>query len=184
MRDPRRAALHLLLPALPPGDAARAGPHRARRARRPRGKQGQVRIEKGQGVARATRHIGEPKADRADHEGERPLERVREEAVQGPPRQAERGGAAEPGGPRVRRPRAAHARLQRPHLRARIVVLRLPDRRPLQQGDRRPRTLRAAEGTRCSSRRPSPPWSSRYPTSRCSTPTAAASSTTPRSTSC
>ena len=77
MRDPRRAALRLLPPALPPGDAALAGPHRARRARRPRGKQGQVRVEEGQGAARATRHIGEPKADRADHEGERPLERVR-----------------------------------------------------------------------------------------------------------
>ena len=146
---------------------------------------GRYGSRKGQGVARATRHIGEPKADRADHEGERPLERVREEAVQGPPGKPNEAGAAEPGGPRVRRPRAAHARLQRPHLRARRrpLVLRLPARRPLQQGDRRPLGGKPARG-RSSSRQPSRPWSSRSRTSRSSTPTAAASSTTPRSTSC
>ena len=82
-----------------------------------------------------------------DHEGERPLERVlwpRAERRR-PPRPAAFGG--ERPGKVLRRPRAAHPRRGRPRLRARrrLVVLRVPARRPLQPRDSR-LLVRAAQG--------------------------------------
>lgn len=79
---------------------------------------GGARIQEGQGVPRAARRRREPQEGIADNEGERPLERIREQALQGASVPAQRGRAAERARPVLRRARAARARLRRPRLRA------------------------------------------------------------------
>ena len=85
------------------------------------------------------------------HEGERPGRRIRQEEVQGAPRGGQRGRRVERRRARLRRQGAVHPYMQRLGLRARrgVVELRLPARRPLQRGDRRP--LRRTEEGRASS---------------------------------
>ena len=76
---------------------------------------------------------------------------IRQEEVQGAPRGGQRGRRAERRRARLRRQGAVHPYMQRLGLRARrgFVELRLPARRPLQRGDRRP--LRRTEEGRASS---------------------------------
>lgn len=105
-----------------------------------------VRLAQDQGVARKVGRYRQPAPRLPHHEGERPGRRIRQKEVQGAPRGGQRGRRAERRRARLRRQGAAHPYMRRPSLRARrgVVELRLPARRPLQRGDRRP-LRRAAE---------------------------------------
>ena len=113
--------------------------------------QGPERIAQDQGVAQEVGRYRQPAPRLPHHEGERPGRHIRQEEVQGAPRGGQRGRRAERRRARLRRQGAAHPNMQRPGLRARrgIVELRLPARRPLQRGDRRP--LRRTEEGHASS---------------------------------
>ena len=104
-----------------------------------------------QGVAREVGRYRQPAPRLPHHEGERPGRRIRQEEVQGAPRGGQRGRRVERRRARLRRHGAVHPYMQRLGLRARrgVVELRLPARRPLQRGDRRP--LRRTEEGRASS---------------------------------
>lgn len=71
------------------------------------------------------------------HEGERLAERLRQEEIQGPSRQAQRGRCAQYRGAGLSGARPAHARVQRPDARARRRRMepRLPAHRPAQPGN-------------------------------------------------
>lgn len=104
--------------------------------------------------SRRAREVGryrQPAPRLPHHEGERPGRRIRQEEVQGAPRGGQRGRRVERRRARLRRQGAVHPYMQRLGLRARrgVVELRLPARRPLQRGDRRP--LRRTEEGRASS---------------------------------
>lgn len=128
--------------------ARRADPSRAGRGRDPRRQQGPVRLAQDKGVAREVGRHRQPAPGPPHHEGERPGRRIRREEVQGAPRGGQRGRRAQRRRARLRRQGAAHPYMQRPGLSVRqgLVELRLPARRPLQQGDHRP--LRRARGGR------------------------------------
>ena len=123
------------------GDGGRGGARR---------QQGPERIAQDQGVAREVGRYRQPAPRLPHHEGERPGRRIRQEEVQGAPRGGQRGRRVERRRARLRRQGAVHPYMQRLGLRARrgVVELRLPARRPLQQGDRRP--LRRTEEGRAS----------------------------------
>ena len=137
MRDPRRCALHLLLDAPPRRRPEIARPHRARRDRSARGQPWPLRRAQDKGGAVAGRHNRQSQAHLPDNEGKQPGQRVREQKVQASSRRAQRGRRAERGGEALRRPRAAHPRVQRLDLRARRrrLELRLPAGRPAQPRD-------------------------------------------------
>ena len=168
-----------LLRHAPPARRA-AAPDSAQRALRPMPRRGPRKIKASPGRPgvtvsrrRACRIIG----------GGRPGRRMRQEEVQGAPRGGQRVRRAERRRARPRRQGAAHPYMRRPGLRVRrgLVELRPPARRPPQQGGSSA-TPPGPERTpgRSSRRSRRPPSRSR--TSRYSTRTAAASSTTPRST--
>ena len=145
MQAPRRREVDVLLHALAGRPARRAGPRRAGRGRGPRRQQGPVRPAQDKGVAREVGRHRQPAPGLPHHGGERPGRRIRQEEVQGAPRGGQRGRRAQRRCARPRRQGAAHPYMQRPDLRARRgpAELRLPARRPLQQGDRR--SLRRAQ---------------------------------------
>ena len=124
------------------GDGGRGGARR---------QQGPERIAQDQDVAREVGRYRQPEPRLPHHEGERPGRRMRQEEVQGAPRGGQRGRRVERRRARLRRQGAMHPYMQRLGLRARrgVVELRLPARRPLQRGDRRP--LRRTEEGRASS---------------------------------
>ena len=142
-----RMEVDVLFHALETRLACRVGPRRAGRGRGPRRQQGAVRLAQDKGVAREVGRDRQPVPGLPRHEGEQSIQRIRQEEVQGAPRGGRRGRRAERRRARPRRRGAAHPYMQRPGLRARrgLVELRLPARRPLQQGDRRP-LRRAREG--------------------------------------
>lgn len=185
VRDPRRAALDLLPPAPASGARARAGPRRARRARRPRGEQGEVRLQEGQGVPRAARRRREPQEGIADHGGENGLSSAygskRFKAHPGSPNEAELPNVLD---------RSFDGHAPRTHACSDPACVRVAGSRRHVCRSSAPATgrpsaaRRAAAGARGSSRPPPRPRGSRSRASRPPAPTAAASSTTPRSTSC
>ena len=124
------------------GDGGRGGARR---------QQGPERIAQDRGVAREVGRYRQPAPRLLHHEGERPGRRIRQEEVQGAPRGGQRGRRVERRRARLRRQGAMHPYMQRLGLRTRrgVVELRLPARRPLQRGDRRP--LRRTEEGRASS---------------------------------
>ena len=124
------------------GDGGRGGARR---------QQGPERIAQDQGVAREVGRYRQPTPRLPHHEGERPGRRIRQEEVQGAPRGGQRGRRVERRRAQLRRQGAVHPYMQRLGLRTRrgVVELRLPARRPLQRGDRRP--LRRTEEGRASS---------------------------------
>lgn len=136
MRDPRRCALHLLLDAPP-----RRGPEAAHPIERDviaaheasHGRYGARKIKAAlsrAGITASRRRICRIMRETA-------WSRVREQKVQASSRRTQRGRRAERGGEALRRPRAAHPRVQRLDLRARRrrLELRLPAGRPAQPRD-------------------------------------------------